>query len=182
MYIKGPVLIESLGIPCDHIAALVLHLDFMEIPMSLVLKRWSKNARSKVRRYVDKGPFCWDSMINLQRSLRRYSEITRLKLDTEVGHSPSAVVSQSSTLEGCVQDLLVVRRKKRLKRTQLTSNRRLGQQPSHEDDVDEDNYYTPNFGEEVDEVYAHYHSQPMEQEEHFSPDEEETDPYYSWHK
>ncbi|RYR56715.1 hypothetical protein Ahy_A05g022405 [Arachis hypogaea] len=107
MYIKGLVLIESLGIPCDHIAALLVHLDFMEIPMSFALERWSKNARSK------------------------------------------------------------------------------GQQPSHEDDVDEDNYYTPNFGEEVDEVcICSYHSQPMEQEEHFSPDEEDfqmplTNPYYS---
>ncbi|XLT59716.1 hypothetical protein HN873_052320 [Arachis hypogaea] len=104
---------ESLGIPCDHIVALLVHLHFMEIPTILVLERWSKNAR-------------------------------------------------------------------------LKSNRRQGQQqqPSHEEGVDEGNYYTPNFGEEE---YAHYHSQPVGQEEHFSLDEEEfqvplTDPYYSWHE
>ncbi|XP_020989536.1 protein FAR1-RELATED SEQUENCE 5-like [Arachis duranensis] len=95
---------ESLGIPCYHIVALFVYLDFMEIPTSLVLGRWSKNAWSKVRQYVKKGPFCWDSM----------------------------------------------------------SNRRQGQQkqPSHEEGVDEDNYYTPNFGEEVDDEYPHYHSEP----------------------
>ncbi|XLU57975.1 hypothetical protein S245_052623, partial [Arachis hypogaea] len=116
---------ESLGIPCDHIAALVLHLDFMEIPMSLVLKRWSKNARSKVRRYVDKGPFCWDSMVTC-RNWMLHDLCREMCVLASVREDQFATVTKKS-------------------------NRRLGQQPSHEDDVDEDNYYTPNFGEEVDE-------------------------------
>ncbi|RYQ83726.1 hypothetical protein Ahy_B10g102528 [Arachis hypogaea] len=194
---------ESLGIPCDHIVALLVHLDFMKIPMSLVLERWSKNDRSKVRQYVDKGPFCWDGMVTCHNwmlndlcremfvlaSVRKdqsatviekvRSEITRLKHDMEVGPSPPAVVVQSSTLEGCVQDPLVVRHKKEAKER--------GQRPSHEDNIDEDNYYTPNFREEVDDLityypiqeYARYHSQPVGQEENFSPDEE--DFQYSCH-
>ncbi|QHO56116.1 protein FAR1-RELATED SEQUENCE 5 [Arachis hypogaea] len=228
---------ESLGIPCDHIVALLVHLDFTEIPTSLVLERWSKNARSKVRQYVEKGPFSWDSMVSCRNwmlndlcremcvlaSVREdkfetmtekiRSEINRLKHDTEAGPSTPAVVGQSSTLEGCVQNPLVVRRKKRPKRdsvnrtlvrgvrrcsichrvghnrTSCQSNVWQGQrqQPSHEEDVDEDNYYTLNFGEEVDDEYAHYHSQPVGQEEHFGRYEEEfqvplTDPYYSWHE
>ncbi|XLR52542.1 hypothetical protein HN51_003264 [Arachis hypogaea] len=228
---------ESLGIPCDHIVALLVYLDFMEIPTSLVLGRWSKNTWSKVRQYVKKGLFCWDSMVSCRNwmlnDLRREmcvlasvredqfttvtekvrSEINQLKYDTEAGPSSTVVVSQSSTLEGCVQDPLVVRRKKRPKKdsvnrtlvrgvrrcsvcrwvghnqTSCQSNRRQGQrkQPSHEEGVDEDNYHTPNFGEEVDDEYPHYHSEPVGQEEHFSLDEEEfqvplTDPYYSWHE
>ncbi|XLT43078.1 hypothetical protein HN873_035682 [Arachis hypogaea] len=54
---------ESLGIPCDHIVAVLVHLEMTDIPDSLVLDRWSKSARSKVRAFVEKGPFCWDSTI-----------------------------------------------------------------------------------------------------------------------
>ncbi|XLR54148.1 hypothetical protein S83_004820 [Arachis hypogaea] len=178
----------------------------MEIPTSLVLERWSKNARLKMRQYVEKGLFCWDSMVTCRNwmlnglckemcvlasvredqfetvTMKVRNKITHLKHDTKVGPSPPAVVGQSSTLEGCIQDPLIMCRKKRPKKGSI--NRTLGLQPSHVDDVDEDNYYTPNFREEE---YAHYHSQPVGQEEHFSPDEEDfqvplTDPFYSWHR
>ncbi|XLR11226.1 hypothetical protein S83_039164, partial [Arachis hypogaea] len=131
---------ESLGIPRDHIVSLLVHLDFMEIPTSLVLERWSKNARSKVRQYVEKGLFCWDSMVTCRNwmlnnlckemcvltSVREdqfetviekvCNKITRLKHDTKIGPFSPAVVGQSSTLEGCIQDPLIVCRKKRPKK------------------------------------------------------------------
>ncbi|XLQ99520.1 hypothetical protein S83_065719 [Arachis hypogaea] len=127
-----------------------------------------------------------DQFVTVTEKVR--SEINRLKHNTKAGPSSPAVVSQSCTLERGVRRCSVCRRVGH-NQTSYQSNRRQGQrqQPSHEEDVDEDNYYTPNFGEEVDDEYAHYHSQPVGQEEHFSPDEEEfqvslTDPYYSWHE
>ncbi|XLS82321.1 hypothetical protein HN51_048152 [Arachis hypogaea] len=53
---------ESLGIPCDHIVAVLVHLDAEEIPKSLLIDRWSKNVRSKVWEFMENGPFCWESM------------------------------------------------------------------------------------------------------------------------
>ncbi|XLR44552.1 hypothetical protein S83_029212 [Arachis hypogaea] len=54
---------ESLGIPCDHIVAVLKHVELTDIPDSRVLDRWSKNAHSKVRAFAKKSPFCWDSTI-----------------------------------------------------------------------------------------------------------------------
>ncbi|XLR10507.1 hypothetical protein S83_038445 [Arachis hypogaea] len=56
---------ESLGIPCDYIVAVLIHVELSDIPNNLVLDRWSKNARSKVRAFVEKALFCWDSTITL---------------------------------------------------------------------------------------------------------------------
>ncbi|XLT68781.1 hypothetical protein HN873_025220 [Arachis hypogaea] len=53
---------ESFGIPCDHIVAVLVYFDAEEIPKSLLIDRWSKNARSKVWEFMEKGPFCWESM------------------------------------------------------------------------------------------------------------------------
>ncbi|KAL4293534.1 hypothetical protein AHAS_Ahas18G0137700 [Arachis hypogaea] len=39
-------------------------MDATEIPSTLVLGTWSKDSRSKVRAFMEKGPFCWDSMVN----------------------------------------------------------------------------------------------------------------------
>ncbi|XLR53590.1 hypothetical protein HN51_021854 [Arachis hypogaea] len=54
---------ESLGIPCDHIVAVLIHVELSDISDSLVLDRWSKNACYKIRAFVEKAPFCWDSTI-----------------------------------------------------------------------------------------------------------------------
>ncbi|RYR25227.1 hypothetical protein Ahy_B02g058877 [Arachis hypogaea] len=56
---------ESLGIPCDPIVAVLVHLEMTDIPDSLVLDHWSKSARSKVRAFVEKGLFCWDISANI---------------------------------------------------------------------------------------------------------------------
>ncbi|MED6196095.1 hypothetical protein PIB30_044079 [Stylosanthes scabra] len=47
----------------DHIIAVLVHLDVSEMPNSLLLPRWSKNARSRVSEYMENGPSCWDSMV-----------------------------------------------------------------------------------------------------------------------
>ncbi|XLR12348.1 hypothetical protein S83_040286 [Arachis hypogaea] len=49
---------ESFGILCDHIVAVLKYLEMTNILDSLVLDRWSKSAHSKVRTFVEKGPFC----------------------------------------------------------------------------------------------------------------------------
>ncbi|RYR63784.1 hypothetical protein Ahy_A04g021539 [Arachis hypogaea] len=118
---------ESLGIPCDHIVAVLVHMDATEIPSTLVLGRWSKDARSKVREFMEKGPFCWDSMVNcrnwmlndlcrelcvvasndadqfVQVTQKIRNEISRVKGSVkEVGERANVV--GSSTLEECVRD------------------------------------------------------------------------------
>ncbi|WJX67978.1 hypothetical protein P8452_52394 [Trifolium repens] len=40
---------ESLGLPCDHILAALLYLDFDHLPKCLVLNRWSKFAKDSIR-------------------------------------------------------------------------------------------------------------------------------------
>ncbi|XP_025615733.1 protein FAR1-RELATED SEQUENCE 5-like isoform X1 [Arachis hypogaea] len=127
---------ESLGIPCDHIVAVLVHMDATEIPSTLVLGRWSKDARSKVRAFMEKGPFCWDSMVNcrnwmlndlcrelcvvasndadqfVQVTQKIRNEISRVKGSVkEVGERANVV--GSSTLEECVRDPNIARQRTR---------------------------------------------------------------------
>ncbi|XLR18370.1 hypothetical protein S83_046282 [Arachis hypogaea] len=120
---------ESLGIPCDHIVAVLVHLEMTDIPDSLVLDRWSKSARSKVRAFVEKGSFCWDSTIiyrnwmlnDLCREMcvlacrheaefadmtdKVLHEIAQLKEIKDYGDAGGLnEVGEVSTLEGCVRD------------------------------------------------------------------------------
>ncbi|XP_020981058.1 protein FAR1-RELATED SEQUENCE 5-like [Arachis duranensis] len=54
---------EFLGVPCNHIVAVLDHLEFSELPRSLVLDRWTKEARMKFMGFMDEGPFSWDSVV-----------------------------------------------------------------------------------------------------------------------
>ncbi|XP_016165820.2 protein FAR1-RELATED SEQUENCE 9-like [Arachis ipaensis] len=133
---------ESLGIPCDHIVVVLVHMDATEIPSTLVLGRWSKDARSKVRAFMEKGPFCWDSMVNcgswmlndLCRELcvvasndadqfvevtqKIRSEISRVKGSVkEIGERANMVGSY--TLEECVRDPNIVRQRTRCRKGSL---------------------------------------------------------------
>ncbi|RYQ80112.1 hypothetical protein Ahy_Scaffold1g106737 isoform J [Arachis hypogaea] len=142
---------ESLGIPCDHIVAVLVHLEMTDIPDSLVLDRWSKSARSKVRAFVEKGPFCWDSTITCRnwmlndlcremsvlacRNEAEFADMTdkvlhkiaRLK---EIEDSGDAVglneVGEASTLEGCVRDPQLVRCQKRQRKETVKGVKRCG--------------------------------------------------------
>jgi hypothetical protein len=52
---------ESLGLPCDHILAALLYLDFDHLPKCLVLERWSKFAKESIRESYASGSLYWDA-------------------------------------------------------------------------------------------------------------------------
>ncbi|XP_045807515.1 protein FAR1-RELATED SEQUENCE 5-like [Trifolium pratense] len=52
---------ESIGIPCEHIVAIMVYLDTVEFPTNLVLNRWSKFAKDSIRGNVNDGSHYWDS-------------------------------------------------------------------------------------------------------------------------
>ncbi|XLQ99476.1 hypothetical protein S83_065675 [Arachis hypogaea] len=142
---------ESLGIPCDHIVAVLVHLEMTDIPDSLVLDRWSKSTRSKVRAFVEKGPFCWDSTITCRNWIlndlcreicvlacrheaefaemtdKVLHEIARLKEIQDSGDAGGLnEVGEASTLEGCVNDPELVRCQKRQRKEMLKGVKRCG--------------------------------------------------------
>ena len=54
---------HSIGLPCDHILAVLVSLNFMELPSSLVLNRWSKVATENIKdKYPDFAMY-WDSQL-----------------------------------------------------------------------------------------------------------------------
>ncbi|KAJ1378118.1 Zinc finger, PMZ-type, partial [Sesbania bispinosa] len=44
---------ESVGIPCEHIIALLRHLEIKVLPESLVMQRWTKNAKQCIEDSVE---------------------------------------------------------------------------------------------------------------------------------
>ncbi|WJX74512.1 hypothetical protein P8452_58158 [Trifolium repens] len=52
---------ESLGLPCDHILAAMLYLDYDHLPKCLVLPRWSKFAKDSIRDSYASGSLYWDA-------------------------------------------------------------------------------------------------------------------------
>ncbi|KAK2429541.1 protein FAR1-RELATED SEQUENCE [Trifolium repens] len=88
---------ESIGFPCDHILAVMLYLDFDELPSCLVLPRWSKFAKDSIREKYGSGSLYWDS-----QPAARYSGIVQM----------SKVIAELvyDDLEECnhVVDILVV--------------------------------------------------------------------------
>ncbi|KAG5032591.1 hypothetical protein JHK85_016573 [Glycine max] len=54
---------QSIGLPCDHILAVLVSLNFMELPSSSVLNRWSKLATKQIKdKYPDSAMY-WDSQL-----------------------------------------------------------------------------------------------------------------------
>ncbi|KAK2375528.1 protein FAR1-RELATED SEQUENCE [Trifolium repens] len=64
---------ESIGLPCDYILAVMLYLDFDELPNCLVLPRWSKFAKDSIREKYASGSLYWDS-----QPAARYSGIVQM--------------------------------------------------------------------------------------------------------
>ncbi|CAJ2664161.1 protein FAR1-RELATED SEQUENCE 5-like [Trifolium pratense] len=63
---------ESIGIPCDHIVCVMVYLNMVEIPSSLVLDRWTKNVKD-LSNYTRQGQSGgWDSM-----SVCRYKSLNQ---------------------------------------------------------------------------------------------------------
>jgi hypothetical protein len=74
---------ESLGLPCDHIVAVMLYLDVDDLPSCLVLPRWSKHAKDQIREKYGNGSLYWDS-----QPAARYSGIVQMsKVVAELVHN-----------------------------------------------------------------------------------------------
>ncbi|KAG5122233.1 hypothetical protein JHK84_040573 [Glycine max] len=54
---------QSIGLPCDHILAVLVSLNFMELPSSLVLNRWSKLATEQMKDKYPVSAMYWDSQL-----------------------------------------------------------------------------------------------------------------------
>ncbi|KAL2976479.1 hypothetical protein AAZX31_13G011300 [Glycine max] len=54
---------QSIGLPCDHILAVLVSLNFMELPSSLVLNRWSKLATEQIKDKYSDSAMYWDSQL-----------------------------------------------------------------------------------------------------------------------
>jgi len=52
---------ESFGIPCEHIIAVLVFTDYAEFPESLVMSRWTKNAKDVLGSISNGRPTYWDS-------------------------------------------------------------------------------------------------------------------------
>ncbi|RZB76149.1 Protein FAR1-RELATED SEQUENCE 5 [Glycine soja] len=54
---------QSISLPCDHILVVLVSLNFMELPSSLVLNRWSKVAIENIKdKYLNFAMY-WDSQL-----------------------------------------------------------------------------------------------------------------------
>ncbi|RYQ90526.1 hypothetical protein Ahy_B09g096586 [Arachis hypogaea] len=51
---------DSFGISCEHIVCVLVFLNILELPKSLVLIRWSKNAKTST---FNSSDITWDSII-----------------------------------------------------------------------------------------------------------------------
>ncbi|XP_057426359.1 protein FAR1-RELATED SEQUENCE 5-like [Lotus japonicus] len=53
---------ESVGLPCDHIVSVMVHIDMVEIPKSLVLGRWTINAKESIEGFGETEMNEWDQL------------------------------------------------------------------------------------------------------------------------
>ena len=54
---------KSIGLPCDHILVVLVSLNFMELPSSLILNRWSKLATKQMKDKYPNFAMYWDSQL-----------------------------------------------------------------------------------------------------------------------
>nr|XP_025665199.1 protein FAR1-RELATED SEQUENCE 5-like [Arachis hypogaea] len=59
---------DSIGIPCSHILAVLGFLDIAELPKSLVLRRWTRKAKEGISGYDDMGGLMEDSLAISRRA------------------------------------------------------------------------------------------------------------------
>jgi hypothetical protein len=60
---------EPIGIPCEHIVAILVYLDIIDFPDSLVLNRWSMFSKESIRGNYEDDSHYWDSHLVARRSL-----------------------------------------------------------------------------------------------------------------
>ncbi|KAJ1381922.1 Zinc finger, PMZ-type [Sesbania bispinosa] len=54
---------ECYGLPCEHIMVVLVYLDAVEIPKSLILDRWTKIAKESIRGSFSDASYFWDSQL-----------------------------------------------------------------------------------------------------------------------
>ncbi|KAJ1399345.1 Zinc finger, PMZ-type [Sesbania bispinosa] len=54
-------MMESQGLPCEHILAVLVHQQIEELPQCLILKQWTKGAKNDINVNINDGTHCWDS-------------------------------------------------------------------------------------------------------------------------
>ena len=128
---------ESFGLPCTHIIAVMVHLDVDELPKSLVLDRWSKRAKKSIESKIVEEPMSGDSALYRTRvasfvhHCRRlakvacladedyyemWDKVTNETLQLEVKHGlvMQSWVEDQLSFEGVVKDPVAVRSKGRV--------------------------------------------------------------------
>ncbi|XP_057432331.1 protein FAR1-RELATED SEQUENCE 5-like [Lotus japonicus] len=94
---------ESFGIPCDHILAVIVFLDMDEVPKYVVLERWTKIAKESLDGFKRGDGSPWDPMMDcrlaaLRESCRRMCKVACVTPEffTE---THTLVISQAEKLE-----------------------------------------------------------------------------------
>ncbi|KAG4924960.1 hypothetical protein JHK87_050500 [Glycine soja] len=64
---------QSIGLPCDHILAVLVCLNFTELPSCLVLNRWSKSATENIKDKYPDFAIYWDSQL-----MARYATLVQV--------------------------------------------------------------------------------------------------------
>ncbi|KAJ1378576.1 Zinc finger, PMZ-type [Sesbania bispinosa] len=80
----GCLKMESRGLPCEHIIAVLNHLGIDEIPDSLVLKRWTKGAKDGICGEDGERYETWDAARSTRRAALNgwYDQVSCFKAET----------------------------------------------------------------------------------------------------
>ncbi|XP_020205881.1 protein FAR1-RELATED SEQUENCE 5, partial [Cajanus cajan] len=73
---------ESVGIPCDHILAVLVHLNLSELPKCLVLKRWTKVAKDEVKGNVSRHRWESEKDARYLSLMEYFKELSTLACET----------------------------------------------------------------------------------------------------
>ncbi|KAJ1381109.1 hypothetical protein SESBI_45431 [Sesbania bispinosa] len=75
---------ESRGLPCTHIVAILAHLNIKKLPESLVLKRWTKGAKDYVQSYSNTPSNHWEAqkIFRCGALMNLYRKLSKLQSDS----------------------------------------------------------------------------------------------------
>jgi hypothetical protein len=87
---------ESFGLPCEHIIALLVFLDIAELPYTLVVARWTKNAKEAICSTNKNLPKNWDSHKSSRYSALMFRYMRLSKLVSESGDDFNSHMEQAA--------------------------------------------------------------------------------------
>ncbi|KAK2441792.1 protein FAR1-RELATED SEQUENCE [Trifolium repens] len=87
---------ESFGLPCEHIIALLVFLDIAELPNTLVVARWTKNAKEAICSTNKNLPKNWDSHKSSRYSALMFRYMRLSKLVCESGDDFNSHMEQAA--------------------------------------------------------------------------------------